>query len=1105
MLRVGINAATVLSSSSVGTKAKQASRHIIRIHGYHQNHRHHYKYYQNLTSRSFFWGGGSSNNNNDNGNNKNDDENDQKKKNKNSVENETTTATVEEEDDDGDDKSSKTTRKKSVIGSSFSSSNNNSSSGLMRLGFGEDSPRYPKLLALPATSRPLFPGNVASVTLTDETTISAIEHQFNSGAGYLGLFLRKTKKDESSTSDTASASGSSSGLLLDKPPELITDMSDLYNVGSFVQIHRVSRGLPGAKSSSSSSSDGSSFLDDNNNDNEEDDGEDSNLGNTASVLLYAHRRVDLLSVDNVGPPIEVTVNHWNREEYNTNSNNNDTIRALSNEIVSTIREVARSNTLFREHIQLFPSRVDANDPFRFADFAASIATSSPEELQNVLEEKDPEMRLHKVLVIMKKELQVSTLQKEINAKVEEKMSEAQRRYFLTEQLKSIKKELGMEQDDKEILIGKYRKKVAQTELKGRKIPKEIRETIESELEKLSTLEKNSSEFNVTRSYLDWLTDISWGNFSKDNFDLNAAKGILNEDHYGLQDVKDTILQFIAVGKLKGGLSLVQGRRQQEEEEQSTNDSSNSSSSAGKILCLSGPPGVGKTSIASSIAKALNRKFFRFSVGGLGDVSEIKGHRRTYVGAMPGKMIQCLKSAGTMNPLVLIDEIDKLGKDSYRGDPSSALLEVLDPNQNATFRDHFLDVPVDMSKVLFMCTANDLSAIPGPLLDRMEIIQLSGYDVPEKVAIAQEYLLPKAMLDSGLLTYDDDETQEEDKETTKIKNEDDGKDQVNNNNKKKKGVLVKAEGVPESLTIDKGAIEKLVRWYCREAGVRNLEKHIRRIAGKLALQVVAEKENVELSDKMARTTTDDTTSSESSGETWIVSEENLEDYVGKPKFTSDRMYESDPLPSGTCMGLAWTSMGGAALYIETQCISKRRRNNNNDTKNQESSSVATTATVGGGGGNLRVTGQLGNVMSESSQIAHTFSRVFLAELDPTNTFFDDVDIHMHVPEGATPKDGPSAGITMITAMLSLSTKKSVRNDLAMTGEVSLKGKVLPVGGIKEKTMAARRAGIQHIVFPEGNRRDFEEIPEYLKDDLEVHFASDYKDVFEVAFIDNNDNK
>ncbi|EEC50499.1 predicted protein [Phaeodactylum tricornutum CCAP 1055/1] len=822
-----------------------------------------------------------------------------------------------------------------------------------KLPFGEQAPRFPHTLGLPLVSRPLFPGLVTSVTLTDEATIDAMEALTkNQDQAYVSCFLRKKNP-----------TGVSEGGVILATPEVITDPSDIYHVGTFAQIQRLTRGDETA----------------------------------ATLILLAHRRLDLEYVDKIGPPIDVTVKHWNRSDY---TGADDTIRALSNEIISTIREVAQVNMLFRENLQYFPMRVDANDPFRLADFAASISASgTPEDLQAVLEEKDAEMRLHKALVLLNREREVSKLQQEISQKVEERMTEAQRKYFLTEQLKSIKKELGMERDDKDTLIEKYRKTLSEYP----HVPEEAMETIDAELEKFSTLEKNSPEYNVTRSYLDWLTSVPWGVETEENFDIQKARKTLDRDHYGLDDVKDTILEFIAIGKLRGSVQ-------------------------GKILCLSGPPGTGKTSIAKSVADALGRQFFRFSVGGLSDVSEIKGHRRTYIGAMPGKLIQCLKATGTTNPVVLIDEIDKLGT-GFRGDPASALLEVLDPGQNSTFRDYFLDVPVDISKVLFICTANELERIPGPLLDRMEVIRLSGYDLPEKVAIAEQYLVPKSMRDSGLL------------------------------------------GVPETLKLTIDAVRSLARWYAREAGVRNLAKYIDRITRKLALQVVAESEGATLTDKSSR-----------KSNTWEITEDNLHEYVGKPVFTSDRLYEDGPLPHGIVMGLAYTSMGGSALYIETQSI---RRGLDSEGKTR-------------GGGTLKVTGQLGDVMKESTQIASTVARARLSDIKPESNFFDINDIHMHVPEGATPKDGPSAGVTMVTSMLSLALDRPIRNDLAMTGEVSLTGKVLAVGGIKEKIMGARRAGIKCVILPAANKRDYDEIPDYLKEDLEVHYADTFDKVYEVAF-------
>jgi Lon-like ATP-dependent protease len=732
------------------------------------------------------------------------------------------------------------------------------------------------------------------VTLTDEATIDALENlSKGSSPAYISCFLRRKHP-----------TGVSEGGVIMQSPEIITDPSDLYETGTFAQIQRLTRSSVATPKASRDVRDGVEQF-------PGDEGADHNGDHApitkpaATLILLAHRRVDLTSVDQIGPPIDVTVSHWPRMD---NKQQDDTIRALSNEIISTIREVAQVNQLFRENLQFFPMRVDANDPYRLADFAASIsAAGSPEDLQAVLEEPDAEHRLSKALVLLNREREVSRLQQEISAKVEEKMSEAQRKYFLTEQLKSIKKELGMERDDKEALIEKYRKQLSEYP----EIPEEVMEVIEAELEKFSTLEKNSPEYQVTRTYLDWLTAVPWSVVTEENYDIQQARKVLDRDHYGLDDVKDTILQFIAIGKLKGSVE-------------------------GKILCLAGPPGVGKTSIASSIADALGRKFFRFSVGGLSDVSEIKGHRRTYIGAMPGKLIQCLKTTGVTNPVVLIDEIDKLGS-GFRGDPASALLEVLDPSQNFSFRDHFLDVPVDISKCLFICTANDLDRIPGPLLDRMEVIRLSGYDVPEKVAIAQQYLVPKSMRDSGLMVERKKEV--EDKEGEEKKEDDAAEtspvEEVDEDVGTPLDKYVHAEGIPDTLELTTDAINDLVRWYAREAGVRSLAKHIDKITRKLALQVVAEGENAKLTVKSSR-----------KGDTWRVTKDNLHEYVGKKIFTSDRLYEEGPLPHGIVMGLAYTSMGGSALYIETQGIKRGKLDADGKPK---------------GGGSLKVTGQLGDVM------------------------------------------------------------------------------------------------------------------------------------------------
>jgi len=559
--------------------------------------------------------------------------------------------------------------------------------------------------------------------------------------------------------------------------------------------------------------------------------------------------------------------------------------------------------------------------------------------------------------------------------------------MLQEQLKIIKRELGITKDDKDAVAEKFRAR-----LEGLTVPAEVQEVIDEELNKLGFLDPNSSEFNVTRNYLDWLTDIPWGKTTEDSFDIPNALQILDEDHYGMKDAKDRILEFIAVGKLKGEVQ-------------------------GKILCLSGPPGVGKTSIAKSIARALNREYYRFSVGGLHDVAEIKGHRRTYVGAMPGKFIQALKRTESENPLILIDEIDKLGR-GHTGDPSSALLEALDPEQNKNYLDHYLDVPIDLSKVLFLCTANTLDTIPGPLLDRMEVIELSGYMQDEKVAIAENYLLPAESKNAGL----------EDKD----------------------------------VTVSTDALNALIRGYARESGVRNLQKKIEKIYRKAAFQIVR----------------DDSSAIH-------VTEDNLQEFVGNPIFTSDRMYESTP--PGVIMGLAWTSMGGSALYIETIATS---------------TSTGTDADGGGGGGggvSFKVTGNLGDVMKESASLSSTFAKHFLSTIEPDNAFFTAAkQINMHVPEGATPKDGPSAGITIATALLSLALGKPVRPDMAMTGELSLTGKVMRVGGIKEKILAAKRAAVTTIIMPDGCLTDYTDLPDQVKEGIDVHFVKEYHEVYDIAF-------
>ncbi|XP_012476514.1 lon protease homolog 1, mitochondrial [Gossypium raimondii] len=857
---------------------------------------------------------------------------------------------------------------------------------------------YLTVLALPLPHRPLFPGFYMPIYVKDPKLLAALQESRKRQAPYAGAFLLK---DEPGTESSTSSETEKSVYDI-KGKELF---NRLHEVGTLAQI--------------------SSIQGD-------------------QVILIGHRRLritEMVSED----PLTVKVDHLKEKPYNKDD---DVIKATSFEVISTLRDVLKTSSLWRDHVQTYSQHIgDFNFP-RLADFGAAISGANKLQCQQVLEELDVHKRLQLTLELVKKEMEISKIQESIAKAIEEKISGEQRRYLLNEQLKAIKKELGLETDDKTALSAKFKERL---EPNREKCPPHVLQVIEEELTKLQLLEASSSEFNVTRNYLDWLTVLPWGNYSDENFDVIRAQTILDEDHYGLTDVKERILEFIAVGKLRG-------------------------TSQGKIICLSGPPGVGKTSIGRSIARALNRKFFRFSVGGLSDVAEIKGHRRTYIGAMPGKMVQCLKNVGTANPLVLIDEIDKLGR-GHAGDPASALLELLDPEQNANFLDHYLDVPIDLSKVLFVCTANVVDNIPNPLLDRMEVIAIAGYIADEKMHIARDYLEKTAQ------------------ETCGVK--------------------------PEQVEVTDAALLGLIENYCREAGVRNLQKHIEKIYRKIALRLVREgssnesvisgevvqpaeaKAEVDETDQHAaanETATEssvqtsdqpkdpkDATEAEKLKETEttkavekvLVDASNLADFVGKPVFHAERIYDQTPV--GVVMGLAWTAMGGSTLYIET-----------------------TEVEQGEGKGALHVTGQLGDVMKESAQIAHTLARTILLEKEPDNPFFANTKLHLHVPAGATPKDGPSAGCTMITSMLSLAMKMPVRKDLAMTGEVTLTGKILPIGGVKEKTIAARRSEVKNIIFPSANKRDYDELAPNVREGLDVHFVDDYSQIFNLAFDNNTGN-
>ena len=656
------------------------------------------------------------------------------------------------------------------------------------------------------------------------------------------------------------------------------------------------------------------------------------------------------------------------------------LKAYAISIISTIKDLLKLNPLFKEELQIFLSHSDFTEPGKLADFAVALTTANRQELQEVLETLGIQDRIEKALVLLKKELDLSRLQNTINQKIESTITKTQKEFYLREQLKTIKRELGIEKDDKTVDREKF-----DARLKDRVVPPDVQSIIKEELEKLSTLEPQSPEYALCRNYVDWLTVVPWGVKTTESHDLAGAEKILEREHYGLDDIKKCILEFIAVSKLSGNLK-------------------------GTILCFVGPPGVGKTSIGKSIAHALGRKFFRFSVGGMRDEAEIKGHRRTYIGAMPGKIIQALKSCQSMNPVIMLDEVDKIGS-SYQGDPASALLEVLDPEQNCEFLDHYLDVRANLSDVLFIVTANVLDTIPEPLLDRMDILRLSGYVLEEKLEIAKRYLIPK----------------------------------------QRKAAGIKAKEV----TFTDAVLRDLINSYARDAGVRSLESTFKKIFRKMAVKFVRKDEENEQKTKKQV----------------AITSQCLQELLGKPAFYSDRYYDRPPV--GVSVGLAWTSQGGATLYVESIKVSAEKTE-------------------------MKLTGQAGQVMKESSEIAWTFLHGSIHKYAPGHTFFEKAQVHIHIPEGATPKDGPSAGITMVTSLVSLLLNTPVMADLGMTGELTLTGRILPIGGVKEKLVAAKRSGLTTIILPKGNLRDIDDLPKRVKEGIELHFVEHYDEVFAIAF-------
>lgn len=683
-------------------------------------------------------------------------------------------------------------------------------------------------------------------------------------------------------------------------------------------------------------------------------------GGIVRILIEGEKRGRIISSEEKEKYTEVEVEVFESKDIEMNSN----VEALIRLCEKDIQEYSEMDQKMLPG--MLDSLINKDTPETMMDTACCYIDLSVENAQEILEVEDLEERLEIFHEIFSKEVELLKIEREIDTRVKSQLDKMQKEYYLKEQLEVIKKELGEEKESDE-----YTKK-----LEEKNLPEEIRARAQKEIEKLSTISVQSPEYAVIMNYLDWIMDLPWNDSAEENIDIKNARKILDKEHYGLKKVKERILEFIAVRKLNKGAK-------------------------GPILCLVGPPGVGKTSIASSIAHALDKNFIRMSLGGVTDEAEIRGHRRTYIGAMPGRVISLMKEAKQKNPVFLMDEIDKVGN-NYRGDPASGLLEVLDPVQNKTFTDHYMELPFDLSEVFFVTTANTTSTIPGPLLDRMEIINLEGYTPNEKFNIAKRYLVPRQLKESGLSE--------------------------------------------ENVTISDGAIEDIIAYYTREAGVRTLEQNISKIIRKAAMNIVeGEKEKISITKK------------------------NLNKFLGEKIFLFDLVNKENQV--GVVNGLAWTAVGGTTLTIE--------------------------ATVMKGKGNLTLTGSLGNVMKESATAAVSYIAANAEKFNIKEDFRQKNDIHIHVPEGAVPKDGPSAGVTITTALVSALTKRPVRRDVAMTGEITLRGRVLPIGGLKEKLLAAQRMGVKTVIIPKENIRDLNEIEDNVKNLLEIIPVSDAEKVIEIA--------
>lgn len=687
-------------------------------------------------------------------------------------------------------------------------------------------------------------------------------------------------------------------------------------------------------------------------------------GDTIRVLVEGISRAEIKSIITEEPFFMVDVIERSEELQEGDIE----LEALKRSVADAFEEYVKLNSKITPEILMTISTIDDAD--RFADIVASNLTIKIELKQEILSQFDVKVRLEKLYSVLLKELEILELERKINTRVRKQIDKTQKEYYLREQMKAIQKELG-DKDGFEEEILEYKDKLSKLEL-----PEEVINKVEKEIDRLSKMSSSSPESGVIRTYLDWIFDLPWNNETEDNLDIKNSRNVLEEDHYGLKKVKERVLEYLAIRKLSDNMK-------------------------GPILCFIGPPGVGKTSIAKSIARAMGRKFVRMSLGGVRDEAEIRGHRRTYIGAIPGRIIYYIKQAGTKNPVFLFDEIDKMSSD-FRGDPASALLEVLDAEQNKDFRDHYLELPFDLSKVMFITTANSTDTIPLPLLDRMEVIYLSGYTEEEKLNIAIKYLIPKQIKEHSLK--------------------------------------------PENIIISEAAVRTVINGYTRESGVRNLERELANVIRKAATMIV------ENDKKRVR-----------------VSPSNINKFLGIPRYRFDTANLKNEV--GVATGLAWTPVGGDTLFIE----------------------VTTMA----GSGKLELTGHLGDVMKESAKAGLSYIRSKCDKFGLANDFSQKIDIHIHVPEGATPKDGPSAGITMATALISALSNIPIRRDVAMTGEITLRGRVLPIGGLKEKVLAAKRAGIKKVILPKENEKDMEEIPANVRKALEFVLVENMDEVLEHA--------